>query len=236
MRSRTRSSSRPGSTDSSSARASPAAGHRPPAPEARELRQLAGLADREDQAERFRLQTSRNERERQRRRVVQPLCIVDYADERPALGNRRQQTEHAQTDDKAIGSLFRAQAECRRERITLRSGQALPEIKHRAAQLMQTRIGQVHLGLNAGSSRDAAPGRVRNQVLQQRRLARPRLATQDQHLTLTRPHALQQSIEGVTLAASPKQRWSSVTRRNPLALLRHLAVASCERDGIVAVV
>ena len=60
------------------------------------------------------------------------MCIVDYTDERTPPSNLRQQTEDGQTDDKAIGCLSRAQAECRRECIALRSGQALPEIKHRA--------------------------------------------------------------------------------------------------------
>jgi hypothetical protein len=38
-----------------------------------------------------------------------------------------------------------------------------------------------------------------HQVLKERRLADPRLAAQDQHLALTRPHGLQQSIQGVAL-------------------------------------
>jgi hypothetical protein len=66
----------------------------------------------------------------------------------------------------------------------------------------------------ARGSRDATPGCSSHHVLQQRRLADPRLATQDQHATLTSPHALQQSIEGPGLAAPPKEPWLMLTIRH----------------------
>ena len=97
---------------------------------------------------------------------------------------------------------MRAEAERRRERITLRAGQPLPQIKHRGAQLMQTRIRELHLVLVARRSRDATARGVLHQVLQQRRLADARLAAHDQYLALTRAHAGQQSIQSVALVAS----------------------------------
>jgi hypothetical protein len=50
---------------------------------------------------------------------------------------------------------------------------------------MQPRERELHLGLDARRSRDARPRRLLADVLEQRRLADPRLAAQDQHLTLT---------------------------------------------------
>ena len=149
-----------------------------------------------------------------RGRLVEPLRVVDHADERPLRSKLRQQAEYGQTDDKAIGRRFRAQAERRRERIALRGGQALPEIEHRAAKLMQPPVCKLHLGLDARSSCDTTPGRPSHQVLQQRRLAGPQLATQDQHPTLTPPGTLQQCIECVPLATPTMERWPAVTIRH----------------------
>jgi hypothetical protein len=71
--------------------------------------------------------------------LSKPLGIVDHTDERPLFKDLRQQaeSEYGQTDDKAIGSRFRTQSGQRRECTALRGRQALPEIKHRRAKLMQ---------------------------------------------------------------------------------------------------
>src|SRR5438128_12533978 len=79
---------------------------------------------------------------------------------------------------------------------------------------MHARIGKLHLGLNAGRTRNVTPRRPRHKVLQQRRLAGPRLATQDQHTTLTGPHTLQQAIESLALGATTKERWPRVVTRH----------------------
>ena len=107
------------------------------------------------------------------------------------LGGLGEQAEDGQTDDEAVRGRFRAEAERRLERITLWLGQSLPQVEHRGAQLMQARIRELHLVLDAGRSRDATPGRALHDVLQQRRLADARLAAHDQDLALTRPHIVQ---------------------------------------------
>jgi hypothetical protein len=87
-------------------------------------------------------------------------------------------------------------------------------IQHRCAQLVEPGERQLHVGLDAGRSRDAASGRALHQVLQQRGLADPRLAAQDQHLTLARPHARQQPIQRLALAAPATQPSPEVTTRH----------------------
>ena len=109
IRSRTRSSSRPGTTESSSARAS--ASLRPPTTSSGRPRQLllvAGLTHREHQRDRLGQEAPRDERQRLRRGPVEPLGVVDQADERLLLGHLGQQAEHRQTDEEAVRRLPRA--------------------------------------------------------------------------------------------------------------------------------
>ena len=111
--------------------------------------------------------------------------------ERLLLGGLGEQAEDGQTDDEAVRGRFRAEAERGLERITLWAGQSLPQVEQGGAQLMQTRICELHLVLDAGTSRDATPGRALHDVLQQRRLADARLAAHDQDLAVTRPDIVQ---------------------------------------------
>jgi hypothetical protein len=132
IRSRTRSSSRPGSTASSRARASVVA--EPPDRQLREPGErlpvrlpAAGLADREHQGDRFRQEAARDERQHLRRGAVEPLRVVDEADERPLRGRVRQEAEHGQPHEEAVRrrpGAQGAQAERCRERLALGLRQA----------------------------------------------------------------------------------------------------------------
>ncbi len=56
----------------------------------RQSRQLiARFAGREDQANRFRLHAARDEREDLRRGTIEPLFVIDQADQRPLLSHIR---------------------------------------------------------------------------------------------------------------------------------------------------
>ena len=78
---------------------------------------------------------------------------------------------------------------------------------------MQPGERELHLGLNARRSREATSCRALRQVFQQRGLPEPRLAAQDQHLTLTRPHSDQQPIKRRALSATTGQHSSHVPAR-----------------------
>src|SRR3954469_20858675 len=76
---------------------------------------------------------------------------------------------------------------------------------------MQSRVLEIGLGLNAGSSCDATPGCPGHEVFQQGRLAHPRLATQDQHLAPSCPRSLQHSVEDEALAPPTAERRRAVS-------------------------
>jgi len=138
---------------------------------------LAGLTDGEDQAHRFCFQPPGHERENLGGGPVEPLLVIHQAHQRPLSGHVGQQAEHGQPDQEPVWRGASAETERGAERRTLRAGQALQVTKHRRAQLVHRREGEFHLGLDTGRPRHPASRRVPGQVIQQGRLARPRLAT-----------------------------------------------------------
>ena len=109
------------------------------------LEVLAWLAGGERQQHALGLDPASGEGERLRRGPVQPLAVVHQAHERPLRGRFRQQAQDGQADQEAVGSRPLDQAERGAERVRLRLGQVLEMIEHRDGQLLEARVGQLHL-------------------------------------------------------------------------------------------
>ena len=97
----------------------------------------ARLAHGEDQPDRLRTETARDEGQRLRRGRVEPLRVVHDADERSVFRNVREQTQDRQADEEPIRRVAVAQTERGAKRIALRAGKALEAIQERRAQLLQ---------------------------------------------------------------------------------------------------
>ena len=158
------------------------------------------LAQREHQPHPLRQQPARHERQRLRGHPVEPLRVVDHAQQRLLLGGVGQQAQDRQPDEEAIRWRSGAEAERRAQRVALRARQLLETAEHRRAQRVQAGVGELHLGLDARRPGDPEPLRGRRQVPQQGALADPRLAAQDQHPALARTHARDESLQRVALA------------------------------------
>jgi hypothetical protein len=174
------------------------------------LRQPAQLhprvAHREDERNRFRRQPACDERQRLRRGPVEPLRIVDQADQRPIPGHLGQQAQDREADEEAIGRIAAAQAERGAQCIALGTRQALESIHDRPAQLVQAGEGQLHLRLRARRAHHLAAGGLGIQVRQQRRLADARLAPHHEHPALAPAHRVEQAIQHDALIASAEQQ------------------------------
>ncbi len=144
-----------------------------------------------------------HERQRLCGRPIEPLRIVDQAHERTLLGRLGQQTQDRERDEEAIRCRAVVQPERRPQRVTLRAWQPVELAEHRRAQLMQPGERELHLRLNARDPGDATLRGPLGDVLQQRRLADPRLAAQHLHRALPRPDALQLAVQCLALDASP---------------------------------
>ncbi len=145
--------------------------------------------------------------QRLRRGPVEPLRVVDQADQRPLLGRLGEQAQHGQADQEAIGRRRRAAARTpSAARRAAAPGSRSQPVEHRRAQLVQPGERELHLRLaRPRPARRGQPGARSASVLQQRRLADARLAAQHQHRALARPGALQQPVEHVALAAAAAQ-------------------------------
>ena len=176
-----------------------------------ELRQACKLplgasrAHREDQGDGLRDQTARNEPERLRRGPIQPLRVVDHAEQRPVTGSLRQQAQRGQTDDEAIRRVPCRQPERRGKRVALGARQTVEPIQHRRGQLLQAGERQLHLGLDSDCPHHAELRRRVDRVLQQCRLADPGLPSHHQGAALTPTDRLEEAVERLTLTAPAEQ-------------------------------
>ena len=104
----------------------------------------------------------------------------------------------------SANSPARAQIQWRSTRVALRSRKPLQAIKHRRAQLMNTRERQLHLRFRPHGPNHRQTRRV-NHVVQQCRLAHSRLTTHHQRPAAARSHILQQVLERVALPLAAQQ-------------------------------
>ena len=82
----------------------------------------------------------------------------------------------------------------------LRLGERVEPAEHRRAELMHSRERQLHLGLDSDDPGDSKSGRLPSAIVQERRLADARLATDDENCTLPAAHVRHQPVEHLTLA------------------------------------
>jgi hypothetical protein len=160
---------------------------------------------REDQRDRFGEQAAGDEGERVHRGLVEPLGVVDEADQGLILCDVGQQAQRGKADQETVGCVPAPQGERRLQRIALGGREPIEPVEERRAELVEPGERELHLGLDTSGARDAAPGCVARQVLQQRRLADPGFATQDEHPAPPLAGARQELVQRVALAAATTQ-------------------------------
>ncbi len=212
-RSRTRTSSGPCSWEFSSARASGS-----PSPPTRssgnaaQLGVLAPVADREDHRHGLGDQAAGDEGQRLRRHAVQPLGIVDQADDRALVRRLREQPEDGEPDEEAIRRAAGAEAERPRERVPLRRRQPVPVLEHRPAELMQPGERELHLRFGARDADDATATRLPGEVVEQDRFAHARVAADHQRAAAPGPHLGQELVERGAFPAPAEQPLRATNR------------------------
>jgi hypothetical protein len=121
------------------------------------------------------------------------------------LGGFGEEAEHCKANQEPIRRRPGVQAEHGPESVTLWSRNALEPIEQRCAELMQAGVGQLHLRLRPYRPHDLEVRRRVDQVLQQRRLADPGLATQNQRPTLAAADVSDQAVQQGALSGPPEQ-------------------------------
>jgi RNA polymerase primary sigma factor len=173
-----------------------------------ELGWLVLVALGEQHEYRLRLETPRDERQDMGRAAVEPLRVVDDADQRLRLGRVREQRQHREPDEEAIGALTRHQPERCSQRVALGRRQPLEIVEEqRHAQLMECRERKLHLRLDASGTDDPAPLARARGVIQKGRLSHAGLRTHNERAALSTTHRAQHLIERCTLTgAAPEHR------------------------------
>jgi hypothetical protein len=179
--------------------------------QARQLGLVADLADREDEGDRLGIEAAGDERQRLRRRAVEPLRVVHDAQQRLVACRLGAQAEHGEPHEQAIRRVAGAEAERGAERLALGPGQRVQVLEQGRAELLQPGVRELHLGLRARRSHDAAARRLVRHVLQQRGLADASLAAQHQHRASAGAQASQQLIQRFALAPPPEQSAARIT-------------------------
>jgi hypothetical protein len=169
-----------------------------------ELRQpgdvLARNPGREYQPDRLGRQPPGGESKRLRRGTVQPLLVVNHADQRAFTGCLRHQADNGQADQEAVRHGAGAQTQRGPQRIPLRSRKRIGQLQHGRAELVQAREGQLHFRLHAGRAGDQAAGGPPGQVVEQHGLANPGLTAHHQRPALSGPHVSDEPIEHAAFA------------------------------------
>ena len=206
MRSRTRSSSRPGTAlHEQGARILLGQPAQQQLGQAVEVVPGVRLADGDHHRHRFRQQPSRDEAEDQSRGVVQPLGVLHETEQRPLLGRGGQQAEHGESDQEPVRDVTGCEAQGDVQRVLLRLRQRVELVEQRRAELMDPGERQLHLRLHARDLRHTESRGMTRGVPEQRRLSDARLASDDQNGALTLARLREEPVEHFALAGPVEQ-------------------------------
>ena len=152
--------------------------------------------------------------------VVEPLRVVDDADERLLLGDLGEQRQRGESDQEPVGRRAGAPTEHRRERVALRGGQAVEAIQHRRAELVEAAVGELHLRLDANGRRDVPARDTLGYVVQQRALARTGFAAKDDNSASTGARVGQDPVKYLALSTTSEKPHRAASFGPSLYLLR----------------
>jgi hypothetical protein len=156
---------------------------------------FARLAGGEDEPGGLGQQPPRREGQHLGGRPVQPLGIIDHAQQRPFLRDLRQQRQDRQCDQEPVWRIALTQPERDCQRVLLRSRKPLEAVQQRCAQLVQAGERQLHLRCHPCGPRHPHIRCRRHHVLKQRRLAHARLAADHQRPPAPRSQIAEEIIK-----------------------------------------
>jgi hypothetical protein len=159
----------------------------------------ADVARGNDDRDPLRHESPSDERERLRRRAIEPLGVIDDAEDGLLLGRLGDESQDGESDEIRVRGIPGAQSEGDGKRLALRVRQALPEFEVVRGELLKRRVWELHLAFHADRSGDAERSSALNGVFQQRRLADARLSMDDEHAAVSLAGGLQQPVDGLAL-------------------------------------
>ena len=151
-------------------------------------------------------QPAGDEPEHLRGGLVEPLQVVDDAQQRLRLGHLRQERERGETDEEAVRCRAGRETERDLQRLLLRCGEHVEVVQQRPVELVQPRERQLHLGLDARDLQHPEVAGLADDVVQQRALADARFAPQHQHPAAGGARVDQQPVQRLPFAGAASER------------------------------
>ena len=146
-------------------------------------KRLAARGEEHDDA--FRVESSRGERERAGRRLVEPVRVVDHAEQRAVFARGSEQAQRRGADGEPARALGLGERERAAQRIRLNRRKLGQPVEQRPHELVQARVRELRLGLDAERAHDPGVAGPCDGVLEQCALADPGIASDHQRAAPT---------------------------------------------------
>jgi hypothetical protein len=169
----------------------------------------------EDHEDPLGLEAPCHEQQRVGRGVVEPVRIVDEAQDRTPLRQLREQGQARRRDEEALGALGLGEAEGTAKGLRLWLRDPLDVPQGRVDELMERREGQLGLGLHAARRQHVHVVRALPRVLEQGGLPDARLSAHDQGTALRPASRSDQLPDSGALGVAPTEHASIVRRAAP---------------------
>jgi hypothetical protein len=170
------------------------------------------VASREHDRHRLGEQPPRHEQQRIPRGSIQPLQVVDQAQHRSRLAQLGQQRQRSERHHERIELVALLLAERHPQRPPLRGRQRTQTVQRRTQQSVQRREREGGLRLQTGRPQHPEAAIARRDVVQQRRLAHPGLAPDQQARGLPCARGLEHLRESSSLHVATVQHRTSLGR------------------------
>jgi hypothetical protein len=171
-----------------------------------ELIELFPIAHREQNQHRFSMKPPSGEREGLGRGSIEPLGIVDQADEVGALGCLGKEAEEPEAHQKAVWSWAGAQSECRRHGRALWCWKSTQALEKRDAEQMESCKRKLHFRFHPKGRDHAASVRSVGDVVKERRFSDSGLATEHEHGAAPRVQPVEEVVKARPLGLATPQR------------------------------
>jgi hypothetical protein len=168
-------------------------------------RDLVTGTGREDEQDGICAHAPRGEEEGAAGGLVDPVGVVDEAEERRVLGRAGEQAEHGREGRERSRLRRRAERERGAQRGGLDGGEAIEVPQHGPKQRRERGEGQLRLGLDAGRAQDQEAVRSRGERRDDRRLADAGLAAQDDAASAPAARLLEERRQQAELSFPPDQ-------------------------------
>ena len=140
------------------------------------------------------------------------MCVVDHAEKRAVVLRSGEQTQSRRPDVEPARALRLGERKRAAQRIRLDRGQVWQPVEQGTHELVQGRVRELRLGLDAERAHDPGSARPRDGVLEQGALADPGVAADDERAAPAALRLLEQSIDRSALALTADEHAPIIER------------------------